>query len=314
MRGERKRSKMALTALGCIVFAASSAEAQMKNVAAKLGYPPDSKLLIIHADDLGVAHSEDKASFYALDHHDVTAASVMAPCPWLTEVADYAKTHPGADIGVHLTLTSEWKTYRWGPVAPLDQVRSLVDAGGYFYPDVAQAAARAKPAEVEREVRAQVERAIRMGIHPTHLDIHMGTLAATPQLYAVLIKVAHQYHLPFMAVRMTDPRFEPLMKLLSPRDVVLDSLFMIGTPPLPSEWTQTYVKALDNLRPGLNEIIVHLGYDDSELQAITVDHPGYGAAWRARDFRAVTSPRFHRALKRNHIILIGWRDLDKLVQ
>ncbi|MGA8185650.1 MAG: ChbG/HpnK family deacetylase, partial [Terriglobia bacterium] len=119
------------------------ASAQMQHIAEKLGYPADSKLLIIHADDLGVAHSQDRASFQALEEQDVTAASVMVPCPWFTEVADFAKSHPDADLGLHLTLTSEWKTYRWGPVAPRDQVGSLLDPNGYFYPDNGPVAAHA---------------------------------------------------------------------------------------------------------------------------------------------------------------------------
>ena len=185
-----------------VLFFVGIANAQMQHIAERLGYPADSKLLIIHADDLGVAHSQDMASFKALEEKDVTAASVMVPCPWFTEVAEFAKSHSDADIGLHLTLTSEWKTYRWGPVAPRDQVASLLDPNGYFHHDNAPLAAHAKPEEAEREVRAQIKRALAMGIHPTHLDTHMGSLAATPQLYSVLIKVAHEYHLPYMAVRL----------------------------------------------------------------------------------------------------------------
>ncbi len=109
---------MRLTFAVLIIFLFSpfiNAFGQTKSIAERLGYPADSKLLIIHADDLAVAHSEDAASFDALDKHSVTSASVMVPCPWLNEVAAYAKEHPDADLGLHLTLTSEWKTYRWGP-------------------------------------------------------------------------------------------------------------------------------------------------------------------------------------------------------
>ena len=311
MKGILVRSLLVLVPALCF---ASIAGAQMKHIAEKLGYPPGSKLLIIHADDLGVAHSQDMASFKALEDKDVTAASVMVPCPWFTEVADFARSHPNADIGIHLTLTSEWNTYRWGPVAPRDQVESLLDANGYFYPDNAPVAAHARPAQAEIEVRAQIRRALAMGIHPTHLDIHMGTLAATPQLYSVLVKVAHEYHLPYMAVKLPGAQGKELMKLISPNDIVLDHLVMF-TPEVPAnQWTESYVKVIDSLKPGLTEMIVHLAYDNSEMRAITVGHPAYGAAWRQRDFNAVTSPQFKQALKRNHIILVGWRQLDKLVR
>ena len=297
-----------------VLFFGGIASAQMQHIAEKLGYPPDSKLLIIHADDLGLAHSQDMASFKALEDKDVTAASVMVPCPWFTEVADFARSHPEADLGIHLTLTSEWKTYRWGPVAPSDRVASLLDPNGYFYPDNGPVAAHAKPEEVEREVRAQIKRALDMGIRPTHLDTHMGTLAATPQIYSVLVKVAHEYHLPYMALRLPGQQGIELMKLISPNDIVLDHLVMFPPQTPASQWTAGYVKAVESLKPGLTELIVHLAYDDSEMRAITVGHPDYGAAWRQRDFNAVSSPEFKRALKENHIILVGWKQLDKLVR
>lgn len=310
---KRALARLLLILLTIICFR-GAANAQMQHIAEKLGYPPDSKLLIIHADDLGVAHSQDLASFKALEEKYVTAASVMVPCPWFTEVADFAKSHPGVDLGLHLTLTSEWKTYRWGPVAARDQVASLLDADGYFYPDNGPVAAHAKPEEAEREVRAQIKRAFAMGVHPSHLDIHMGTLAATPQLYSVLTKVAHEYHLPYMAVKLPGRLGEEMLKLVSPNDIVLDHLVMF-TPQMPADqWTESYVEAIESLKPGLTEMIVHLAYDDSEMRGITVDHPDYGAAWRQRDFKAVSSLEFKRALKENHIFLVGWKQLDKLVQ
>src|SRR5580704_11375776 len=123
-------SKFAITIafLVCpLTSALGQAPGQTKTIAERLGYPADSKLLIIHADDLAVAHSEDVASLDALDQKAVSSASIMVPCAWLTEVAAYAKAHPDADLGLHLTLTSEWQTYRWGPVEPKDKVPSLLD-------------------------------------------------------------------------------------------------------------------------------------------------------------------------------------------
>src|SRR2546421_10877209 len=133
-----------------LLLAGAGTRAQNKTVADRLGYPTDSKLLIIHADDLSVAHSVDTASFDALDKNAVTSASIMVPCAWLTEVASYAKDHPDADLGLHLTLTSEWKVDRWGPVSSSDKVPSLFDASGYLWPDTPAAARNLKTAEAER--------------------------------------------------------------------------------------------------------------------------------------------------------------------
>src|SRR5437660_7573209 len=211
-----------------LLVSQNTAQAQGKNTAERLGYPRDSKLLIIHADDLAVAHSEDAASFDALDKRAATSASIMVPCPWLTEVASYAKEHPDADLGLHLTLTSEWKTYRWGPVASKDKVSSLLDSAAYFWPESPVAASHIKPEEAEREIRTQIERAIAAGIHPTHLDTHMGTLFNTPELFAVFASIAHDYHLPFLPLRLPG-ELSKLLSLLSDKDVVVDS-FIIANP------------------------------------------------------------------------------------
>jgi len=290
----------------------TAAVAQTKTVAERLGYPADSKLLIVHADDLAVAHSEDAASFDALDKNGVTSASVMIPCPWLNEVAAYAKDHPDADLGLHLTLTSEWKTYRWGPVASKDTVPSLLDSSGYLWPENAPAEQHIKAEEAEREIRAQIERALAMGIHPTHLDSHMGVLFSRPDLFAVYVKVAHEYKLPFLAERTPDAP-PSLLALLSDQDIILDSVVVANPRVAPSDWRNFYFTAIRNLKPGLTEIIVHLGHDDAELQAVMVDHPDYGAAWRQRDYDVVTSPEFKKALQENHVILIKWKDLKKLL-
>jgi predicted glycoside hydrolase/deacetylase ChbG (UPF0249 family) len=273
-----------------------------------LGYPADAKLLIVHADDLAVAHSVDAASFEALDKTAVTSASVMVPCPWLTEVAAYAKNHPDADLGLHLTLTSEWKIYRWGPVESKDKVPSLLDPAGYLWSEVAPAARNIKPEEAEREIRAQVEHAVAAGIHPTHLDTHMGTLIATPQLFAVFAKIAHEYNLPFLAPKQLAER-GPLHSALAEKDILLDSVVMANPSVHADAWMDFYSDAIKNLKPGLTEMIVHLGHDDAELQAVMVDHPDYGAAWRQRDYDFVTSAEFKRVLQGNNVILVKWKDL-----
>ncbi len=286
--------------------------AQTRSTAERLGYPAGSKLLILHADDLAVAHSVDSASFEALNSGAVSSASIMVPCPWLTEVADYAKSHPDADLGLHLTLTSEWKTYRWGSVDSSDKVPSLLQPDGTFYSNSEDVAAKAKPAEAEQEIRAQVERALAVGIHPTHLDSHMGSLFSSPDFLAAYIKVAHEYHLPFLALKLTDAR-APAMSLLAPNDFVLDNVVILNPGVRPEQTTDFYLNAIKNLQPGLTEMIVHLGHDDAELQAVMVDHADFGAAWRQRDFDIVSSPEFKQALRDNHVILVHWRDLQKVL-
>ncbi|HEV2174881.1 MAG TPA: polysaccharide deacetylase family protein [Nitrospira sp.] len=291
----------------------NTAMGQTRTTAERLGYPRDAKLLIIHADDLAVAHSEDMASFDALNRHAVTSASIMVPCPWLTEVAEYAKAHPDADLGLHLTVTSEWKTYRWGPVASKGKVPSLLDGDGYLWPENEPATRNIKAEDAEREIRAQIEKAMAMGIHPTHVDSHMGEFFERPDLFAVYLKVAHEYKLPFLAA-LTPNVSKAMTSQLSPGDVVLDNVLMAYPETVTADWKTFYLNSIKNLKPGVTELIVHLAHDDSEMQAITVDHPDYGAAWRQRDYNVITSAEFKQALEENHVILIHWSDIKKLIQ
>jgi hypothetical protein len=236
----------------------------------------------------------------------------MVPTPWITEVAAYATTHPNADLGLHLTITSEWESYRWGSVTPADKVLSLLDSAGTFLKDEDLIAKKAKPVEAEREIRAQIERALALGIRPTHLDSHMGALYTTPELYATFVKVAHAYRLPFRAVRAD--RRAGSRSPLTDRDVVLDTVIQADPSVRVDQWKAFYLKSIANLKPGLSEIIVHLGHDNSELRAVTVNHEGWGSAWRERDYEVMTSPEFKKALEANHVILVTWRELQKLVQ
>jgi len=295
-----------------LLFPLTPAFGQTKTIAERLGYPRDAKLLIVHADDLAVAHSEDAASFEALDKSAVTSASIMIPCPWLNEVAAYAKAHPDANLGLHLTLTSEWKTYRWGPVASKDTVPSLLDPTGYLWSDTPEAVRSLKADEAEREIRAQIERAIAMGIHPTHLDSHMGALFSRPDLFAVYVKVAREYKLPFLAFLSSNTPAE-LSSVLSDKDVLINGVVIANPSVAVAGWKDFYLNAIKNLKPGVTEFIVHLGHDDAELQAVMVDHADYGAAWRQRDYDVVTSPEFKQAIQDNHVILIKWKDLKKLM-
>ena len=284
-----------------------------RTLAERLGYPRDAKLLIVHADDLGAAHSINTASIKALESGLVTSASIMVPCPWLPEIAAYARAHPEADFGLHLTLTSEWSLYRWGPVLGKERVPSLLDGSGYLYPGEDAAAAHMDIKEVEAEIRAQIARARALGIQPTHLDSHMGTLYQNKALFETLLRVARENKLPFRVSRdwFTMAPFMP--PLLGPDDVVLDKTISIEPSVAPADWARFYTNEIKNLRPGVTDMIVHLAFSDEEMKGVTFGHPAWGAEWRQRDFDFVTSDAFRSVLKENNVKLITWRELGKLI-
>jgi len=301
----------------CVVCAGARQQAgaavDVKPLAARLGYPADAKLLIVHADDVGVAHSVNAATFKAFESGLVTSASIMIPCAWLPEVAAYARAHDGADFGLHLTLTSEWATYRWGGVLGRERAPTLYAQDGYFYPTESEAAAHADVREAEAEVRAQIERARAFGIKPTHLDAHMRTLYSTRPLFEMLLRVGREEGLPVMVSRGWFAEAPFLPAALGADGVALDRIETI-TPEVKREgWAQFYRDFVKSLRPGVTELIIHLAYDDEEMRAVTREHPDWGSAWRQRDFDFTTGEEFRRLLKENNVKLITWREVGKLV-
>src|SRR6266550_4780405 len=282
-----------------------------KTLAERLGYPRDTKLLIVHADDLGMAHSINTASIKALETGLVSSGSIMIPCSWLPEIAAYARTHPEADLGLHLTLTSEWSLYRWGPVLSKERVPSLLDSSGYFYPTETEAAAHIDPKEAEAEIRAQISRAVALGIQPTHLDSHMGTLYQNQALFETLFRVAHDNKLLIRVSREWFAAAPFLPSLLGPDDVVMNGIISIEPGVTAEGWSKYYADAIRNLQPGITEMIVHLAYDNEEMRGVAFDHPNWGSEWRQRDFQFVTSDAFRKLLQENNVKLVTWREVSK---
>jgi predicted glycoside hydrolase/deacetylase ChbG (UPF0249 family) len=284
-----------------------------QTLADRLGYPPGTKLIIVHADDLGETHAVNAAAIKALEGGTINSASLMVPCPWFPEIADYAKSHPDADLGLHLTLTSERVYYRWGPAAPTDKVPSLADRNGYFHHDWEQHAT-IDPKEVEIELRAQIERAQAMGVRPTHLDSHQYRLIMSgKELFEVMLRVAHEYKLPVFVTRDWFAAYPYLQASLGPNDIVLDHTVTIEPEVPPEKWAEFYLTALKNLKPGVTEFVIHPGYDDEELRAATRERSTWGAAWRQRDFDFFTSDQFRQVLAQQKIKLITWRELVRAV-
>ncbi len=286
-----------------------------KSLAEKLGYDKNTKLLIIHADDLAVAHSENKASFLAMKIGMVNSASIMMPCPWVSEVADFAKEHPDADLGLHLTLTSEWKHIKWGPVAPKGQVSSLINELGFFYDNCLDFGKNARVEEAEIELRAQIEQAYKMGIRPTHLDTHMGCLVFnSPELFGVYLKLGREYNLPVMVGRFFLQAAPPaFLEFIQPEDVILEKILTANPDDFAGGLANYYENALTSLSPGVNILLIHLAFDDAEMQALSVDHPLWGAKWRQDDFDFFTSKKCQTILQEQQIKLITWRDIQRVV-
>jgi predicted glycoside hydrolase/deacetylase ChbG (UPF0249 family) len=307
-------SIIALVTATAVSTAAQASSTQVtKTMAERLGYSADAKLLIVHADDLGAAHSINIASIKAFEVGLVNSGSVMIPCPWLPEIATYARSHPQADLGLHLTLTSEWTPYRWGPVSK-DRVTSLLDSSGYFYLTESEAASHVDPKEVEAELRAQIERAKSVGIQPTHFDSHMGTLYQSKELFEILLKLGRENRVPIRLSREFFQRMAYVPAMLTPNDVVIDRMISIDPDVTAEGWPKYYADAIKSIQPGITEMVVHIAYDDAEMRGMTFDHPNWGAAWRQRDFEFLTSDNFRSLLKENNIKLVTWREVGKLIQ
>jgi chitin disaccharide deacetylase len=287
------------------------AQTVAKSLAERLGYSRDAKLVIVHADDLGMTHSVNAASIKGLESGLVTSASIMVPCPWFPEMADYAKAHPEADLGLHLTLTSERVFYRWGPVAPRDNVPSLVDPNGYFHLNWTETT-HIDAKEVELELRAQIERALAMGVRPTHLDSHQYRLFENgKEIFQSVLRVAHEYKLPVFMVRDWFADRPYLESSLSPDDLVVDHTVTIEPGVAPEKWADFYITALKDLKPGVTVFIIHLAFDNEEMRAATRERDTWGAAWRQRDFDFFTSEQFRVLVREQNIKLVTWRELAR---
>jgi chitin disaccharide deacetylase len=275
----------------------------MTTLAQRLGYPPDAKLLIVNADDLGLCHAANVGVYECLRTGLVTSATLMVPCPWAREAA---ALYRGEDVGVHLTVNAEWDLYRWGPIT---QAPSLLDGDGGFPRTLEDVWDHADLDEVRRECRAQIERAILWGLDVSHLDAHMGTLQLRPEFFDVYLDLALEFSLP---VRIAGRR--PAQQLGFPaRDVAEEAgvVFVDRVLSAPGVGARELVEHhLDRLEPGVTELHLHPAVDSTELRAVTSD-------WRARvdDHRLVCGDAvLPKALEAAGVTLIGYRPLRDLAR
>jgi len=277
-----------------------------------MGYDPDSKLFMIHADDAGLSHSENRATIKALQRGIVNSYSIMVPCPWFYEMAEFARKHPEYDCGIHLTLTCEWSAYKFGPVLGQSNVPSLTDDQGYFYKKRNEVVNNAKKEELKKELCAQIDRALSFGLRPTHLDSHMYSLGASPELLKLYREIGHLYKLPVM---LNSKLITEVSGIHSSEwdhfdEISIDHMYLGEL----SDFKQGklrdyYSNTLSTLKTGLNLLLIHPAHDDEEMKAITIDHPNFGSEWRQIDLEFFTSEQCEKILKDQGVQMITWKEI-----
>jgi hypothetical protein len=282
----------------------------------KLGYSETDRLVIVHTDDIGMCHASVQAFKDLWAFGTVTSAATMVPCPWFPAVARMCRENLEIDMGVHATLNAEWDSYRWGPVSTRESGSGLMDEAGYFHQWHQAVYDRAKPEEVEKEVNAQIERALAAGIDVTHVDSHMGTIMS-PLFIQSYIQAASSRLLPSMLPRLTAKGIEmmgvgeqerlaylPIMQMLESMGLpMLDGLLSM---PLnkPSASTQMEIAKglLGNLPQGITHFVLHPSIDTPELRAIAPD-------WESRvaNYNVFMSDELKKFLESEDFKLIGYR-------
>ena len=271
-----------LVALAVVLWVAVGARTQTK--------PPRQEIkLVVRADDIGSSHAANLACIQSYREGIARSVEVMVPCPWFNEAARMLRENPGYDVGVHLTLTSEWANYKWGPIT---QAPSLVDSSGYFFATNRDfLAAKWNIHEVEKELRAQIELAGKQIPQVSHLSSHMGTPTSTPELQALVRKLAAEYKLPIETPGAQWFRW--------PADNSTTA----------EQREAALVKALEELKPGIWILVEHPGLDTDEMRAI--GHEGYWnvAAHRDGVTGSFTSERVKEVIKARNIQLTSYGDM-----
>jgi predicted glycoside hydrolase/deacetylase ChbG (UPF0249 family) len=266
---------------------------------------------IFHVDDIGMCHGGNLAFLPLARQRYVTCGSVMVPCPWFREIAEAAAADSSLDLGVHLTLTSEWQHYRWAPISTVSRASGLIDDDGYFWRDDASLRRHLVVEAAEAELRAQIERARLAGMNPTHIDAHMAA-AMLPELLDCHVRLGHEYGL--VPVLPRKIRFAPdaqsynavVAKLDRDGFPVVDEIR--GTLPVAAEAVEPgYRKLVEDLAPGITHFALH-STRPGEIEAISPQH----APWRTNEYALFASGAVARWCAELGISLIGYRAIQAL--
>ncbi len=286
---------------------------QEKLLSERLGYKPTDKLLIVNCDDVGMCHAANLAAIQGLEEGLITSGTIMVPCPWFPEIADYAAKNKGVDLGVHLTHTSEWKYYRWQPLSDICLVKGLADKMGFMWREVSEVYEHATPEEALIEGRAQIRKALDAGVPVTHIDSHMGTLQYKQEYMQVYLQLAVEFNLPVrMASQSTLERMgAPGLRetfagegIVFPDYFVYDELESYDKNDVKGFWEGV----VRGLKPGVTEVFIHASTPGDEIKSIT-------NSWQTRiqEYELfVTDSGFKALLEKEGVKLIGYRPLLEL--
>jgi len=282
-----------------------------------LGYAPDDRVLIIHADDVGFSHASNVAAFEGLTQGSLTCASALVPAPWFMETARLQKQNPKADMGVHMTLTAEYETYRWRSLTG-DPTLHAPDGG--MWRSVEEVVAHVDPADAAIELSAQVEHALACGIDVTHLDTHMGAVML-PQYLPAYVDLAVQFRLPLFFIRPSERRLaalgegapvyaEQTRKLEARGWPMLDNVFTRTLGEIePEEKESRFRDFIGNVRPGLTHFLVHPAKGGEELDAMTPRD----CLKRAKEYEIFRTPALREHAESVGVKLTGYRQIrDRL--
>ncbi|MEZ4658930.1 MAG: polysaccharide deacetylase family protein [Caldilineaceae bacterium] len=292
---------------------------------ARLGYDADARLVIFHADDVGMCHGSNQAFVELSQFAIIQTGSIMVPCPWASEILRICRDNPALDVGVHLTLTSEWDSYRWGPLSTRAAKSGLLDAEGYFWPSVEEVAAHADAAAAVAEMRAQIEFVRAWGVDFTHIDTHMGT-AIAPNLIQHYVQLGLEYQTPVLLSRYLDKhtdgleidslgaaQWRELIQWAEGQGMLLPDWFRI-TPRYSTEMDQpnradVYEEILQALPPGVTYFSLHPN-QPADIAMIAPDH----AETRAFEYQYFQSARLQAFLAAENIVPIGYRQIRDLMR
>lgn len=278
------------------------------NLAQTLGV---ERAAIFHVDDIGMCHGSNRGFLTLAEGGHVTCGSVMVPCPWFWEIAEAAVAHPSLDLGVHLTLTSEWQHYRWRPISTVSRASGLIDDDGYLWRDVASLRAHLVPEAAEVELRSQIERALSAGMKPTHIDAHMAA-AMLPELLACHVRLGREFGL--VPVLPRKIRFAPDPESYVATIDVLERAglpvvdYIRGTLPVAAAEVEAgYRKLIAELAPGVTHFALHCTAP-GDVEAITPQH----APWRTNEYALFLSGAVSGWCDTLGVTPIGYREIQRL--